>query len=65
MQNSRKLIDFHIPVRKLSKRKLDVQTKPWITTAIGKSIQVKNKIYKNILRLSLIIILNLKRGYSP
>lgn len=45
------IIDFHIPVRKLSKRKLKIQTKPWITTAIRKSIQVKNKIYKKYLKI--------------
>ena len=44
------IIDFHIPVRKLSKRKLKIQSKPWITSAIRKSIQVKNKFYKKYLK---------------
>ena len=44
------ILDFHIPVRKLSKRKLKIQKKPWITTAIRKSIQVKDESYKKYLK---------------
>ena len=39
-----KIIDKHAPLKKLSKYKLKFQTKPWITTALQKSISIKNII---------------------
>jgi hypothetical protein len=44
------IIDKHIPVKQLSKRELKIQSKPWISTAIRKSIQVKNEFYKKYLK---------------
>lgn len=44
------IVDKHIPIRQLSQRELKVQSKPWITSAIRKSIQFKNKLYKKYLK---------------
>ena len=38
----------NVPNKKLSKAKLKLKTKPWITKAILKSIKQKNKMYKNL-----------------
>ena len=38
----------NVPSKKLSKAKLKLKTKPWITKAILKSIKQKNKMYKNL-----------------
>ena len=39
------LLDKHIPLKKISKYKLKFKEKPWITTAIKKSIEIKNKLF--------------------
>jgi hypothetical protein len=53
------LVDKHIPIKQVSKRELNIQTKPWITPAIKASIQVKNKLYKRFLKQNLpITIIN-------
>ena len=44
------IVDKHIPIRKISKRQLKFNSKPWITSAIKKSIQVKNKLYRIYLK---------------
>ena len=44
------IMDKHIPVKQLSKRELKIQSKPWISTAIRKSIKVKNEFYKKYLK---------------
>ena len=38
----------NVPIKKLSKAKLKLKSKPWITKAILKSIKQKNKLYKNL-----------------
>ena len=43
------IIDNHIPIKTISKRKQKVQSKPWITKGIKKSIIRREKIYKNYL----------------
>ena len=45
------IIDKHIPIKQLSKRKLKLKYKPWITSAIRVSICTKNKLYKKFLLL--------------
>ena len=45
-----KIIDKHIPVKELSKKELKLKSKPWITKAIRKSINIKNNIYKKFLK---------------
>ena len=44
------IIDEHAPLRKLSKRELKLKRKPWITNAIRKSIQIKDKLLKTYLK---------------
>ena len=44
------VVDFHIPLKTLSKRKLEQTSKPWITQGIRKSIQIKNRLYKKFLK---------------
>ena len=37
------LLSNYVPLKKISKNKLKFQSKPWITTALRKSVSVKNK----------------------
>ena len=39
------IIDKHIPVKQLSRRELKLKSKPWISDALQKSIQIKNNNY--------------------
>ena len=47
-----KIVDNHIPIKTISKRKLKIQSKPWITKGIKKSIVRREKLYKNYLNTS-------------
>ena len=40
-----KLINKHVPLRLLSKRKIKRLSKPWITKGIRKSIRIKNELF--------------------
>ena len=40
-----------MPTRKLTKKQTKHASKPWITTAIRKSLQVRDKILKKFIRL--------------
>ena len=40
------LVDKHVPLKKLSKRKAKLLSKPWITKCIHISMKRKNKLYK-------------------
>lgn len=44
------IIDHHIPFKQLSNRRIKQLAKPWITRGIRKSINEKNKLYKNFIR---------------
>ena len=55
-----RILDKHAPLEKLSKCKLKFKTKPWITSALQKSISIKNKLFSDFINLSL----TLKRPYS-
>ena len=44
------LVDKHVPLKKLSKRKAKLLSKPWITKGIRVSIKRKNKFYKLYLK---------------
>ena len=44
------MIDAHIPIKELSRRKLKIKSKPWVTQAVNNSIQIKNKLYKDSLK---------------
>ena len=39
------IIDNHLPLKKVSKKELKQQFKPWITTGIRKSIKVWDKLF--------------------
>ena len=42
--------DKHAPFKKITKYKLKFKTKPWIITALQKSISIKNKSFKNCIK---------------
>ena len=44
-----KILDKHAPLKKLSKYKLKFKTKPWITTALHKSISIKDKLFRDFI----------------
>ena len=44
-----KTIDNHVPLKKLSKYKLKFKAKPCITTALQKSISIKNKLFRDFI----------------
>ena len=44
-----KILDKHAPLKKLSKYKRKFKTTPWITTALQKSIPVKNKLLRDFI----------------
>ena len=45
-----RIIDKHIPVKQLSRREIKLKSKPWISNALRKSIQIKNNYYKKCLK---------------
>ena len=46
LDNLSELVDKHVPLKKLSKRKAKLLSKPWITKGILISIKRKNTLYK-------------------
>ena len=42
-----KIRDKHAPLKKPTKYELKLKTKPWITTALRKSISIKSKFFKD------------------
>ena len=44
------VIDQHVPVKQLSKQNLKARSKPWITSGIRTSIQIKNGLFKKFLK---------------
>ena len=44
------IVNKHIPIKQLSRRELKFKSKPWITSAIKRSIKVKNNFYKKFLK---------------
>lgn len=44
------IVDKHVPIKKISKRRAKLLSKPWITKAILKSIKVKNKFYTKYIK---------------
>ena len=57
------IIDKHIHVKELSKKELKLKSKPWITKAIRKSINIKNNIYKKFLKTNNKTIITLNLNY--
>ena len=39
------IVDNHLPLKKVSKKELKQQFKPWITTGIRKSIKIRDKLF--------------------
>ena len=56
LTNMNELLDKPAPYRKLSKYKLKLKTKPYITPAIKKSILIKNNLFKNCIKISELLI---------
>ena len=54
------LINYHVPLKKLSKKEIKLQAKPWITKGLRTSIAQKNKLYKKSLK-TLTIFRNISR----
>ena len=46
-KNINRLINKHAPLKDLSKRRLKLLTKPWLTKGIRRSIRVKNNLFFN------------------
>ena len=45
-------LDKHAPLKKTTKYKLKFRTKPWINPALQKSISIKNKMFKNYIKIN-------------
>ena len=43
------ILDVHAPLKKVNKYKLKFKTKPWITSALQKSISIKNNLLKKFI----------------
>ena len=46
------ILDKYLPLKKLTKQKLQFKTKPWITPGLQKSISVKNKLITKFIKLN-------------
>ena len=51
-----RILQKHAPLKKLSKYELKFKTKPWVTTALQKSISIKNNLFSDFI--------NKKRPYT-
>ena len=49
--NMNGLLDKHVPFKKVTKYQLKLETKPWITATIQKSILVKNSLFQKYIKL--------------
>ena len=47
------IIDRHVLIKQLSRKELKIRSKPWITPAIRKSIQIKSDLYKKYIKSKL------------
>ncbi len=47
---SSSIIDKNIPIKELSRKERKVQSKPWVTPGIRKSIHINNTYYKKYLK---------------
>ena len=46
LDNTNSILDEHIPLKRINKYKLKFKSKSWITSAIQKSVIVKNNLLK-------------------
>ena len=49
LNNINSILDVHAPLRKVNKYKLKFKTKPWITSALQKSVSIKNNFLKKFI----------------
>ena len=49
LNNMESILDTHAPLKKVNNYKLKLKTKPWITSALQKSISFKNNLLKKFL----------------
>ena len=49
LDNMNSVLDEHAPLKRINKYKSKFKSKPWITTAIQKSITVKNNLLKRFI----------------
>ena len=50
-----RILDKHVPLKKLSIYKLKFKTKPWITAALQKSISTSKKLFSNFINKKYLI----------
>ena len=48
-ENVNNIIDMHLPLKKVSKKELKQQFKPWITAGIRKSIKIRDQLFKKFI----------------
>ena len=44
------IVNVHVPLKQISRRKLKELAKPWITKGIKKSLMIKNEYYKKFIK---------------
>ena len=52
------IVDRHIPIKQLSRKEIDLKSKPWIIPALKKSFQVKTIRIENSSSLNLHAFIN-------
>ena len=45
-----KILDKHVPVKKCVRKEEKLALQPWVTNGIKKSISVRDKLYKEMIR---------------
>ena len=45
-----KILDRHAPIKKSTKKEEKIKSEPWITKGIKKSISIRDKLYKEIIK---------------
>ena len=49
-EKANEIIDFHMPIKKLSQKEIKLQCKPWITPAIRKSMKRRDILHRKFIR---------------
>jgi len=58
------VLDKLVPIKKSTRRDLKFKSKPWISRAIIKSIQTKNKMFKNCYKCKNNLMIQRFKSYS-
>ena len=45
-----KTLDRHAPIKKSTRKKQKIKSKPWITKGIKKSVSIRDKLYKEMIK---------------